>query len=370
MWRKSREGNFGLSPSEANSIPFVSVIVPAYNEEKTIVRKLRDLLDQSYPNMEVVVVNDGSNDDTAKIVQSFIDQNSSHVKVKLFALPRREGKASALNYACQHCNGEILVISDADTILGENAIKQIVQNFGNPKVGAVTGRLSMVNYEQSSASKLEKSYRNVFDMLRLGESHMDSTPIFNGALMALRKSLFYQLKSDTVAEDTEISLRIREKGYKAIFDPRATVYSFTPTSFKFRMKQKIRRAQGIIQSLNRHKGILFNHAYGKYGLVILPCEFFMHIISPILVILTALLFLLALPSAPITLTHILIIFCLGIIIFGLTSVALSYTSRNCALINPIKILLNFLEHQIFLMLGLFFLLVRKGNPKWVKIKDQ
>lgn len=352
-----------------DSIPFVSVIVPAYNEEKTIVRKLRDLLEQGYSSMEVVVVDDGSNDDTTKMVQSFIDRNSSQFKVQLVVLPRREGKASALNYAWQHCNGEIVVISDADTILGESAIEQIVQNFRNPEVGAVTGRLSMINYEQSSAAKLEKSYRKVFDMVRLGESCMDSTPVFNGALVALRNSLFEPLESDTLADDTEISLRVREKGYKAIFDPRTTVYALTPKSFKLRMKQKIRRAQGIIQSFNRHRKILFNRAYGKYGLIILPCEFFMHMISPILLVLAAMLFLIILPSS-ITLTKLVIIFSLGIIISGLLSIALSYVSKNWPSINPTKIFATFLEHQIFLMLGLFFLLIRKDNVKWKKIRDQ
>jgi len=369
MRRKSSEGDSWSIPCETDFAPSVSVIVPAYNEENTIVHKLRNLLEQGYPNMEIIVVDDGSNDDTTKMVQSFIDRNSSKFRVRLVVLPKRKGKASALNYAWQHCNGEIVIISDAETTLGETAIKNLVQNFCDQKVGAVTGRLSMVNYEQTSATKLEKSYRNVFDMLRLGESHMDSTPIFNGPLVALRKNLFDHLESDTIADDTEISLTIREKGYRAIFDPRATVYAFTPKSFKFRMKQKIRRAQGIIQSLHRHRKILFNPAYGKYGTIILPCEFFMHVISPLLLVLISILSLFILVYNSIILMYFMVIFGLVIIIYGLTFVALRRTSKDRTPINLIEMFATFLEHQTFLMLGLLLLSVRKKNVRWEKIKD-
>ena len=368
MRKKCLEWDSKSCFSEPGEIPSVSVIIPAYNEEKSIVRKLENLREQAYPIIEVVVVNDGSTDDTAKMVRSIIDRSSSPFQVQLVNLSNREGKASALNHAWRHCKGEIIIISDADTILGEDTITHLVSNFRDPNVGAVTGKLSMINYEDSSSTRIEKTYRNIFDMLRLGESCMDSTPVFNGGLVALRRSLFENLKSDTLADDTEISLRIREKGYKAIFDPTAKVYAFTPKSFKFRAKQKIRRAQGIIQSLIWHRQMLFNRKYGKYGLIILPCEFFMHIISPILLVLTAILFLSILLSASFALTNLAIILGFGIVVFGLISIALSCISKNRNPGNSTKIFVTFLEHQIFLALGLLFLLLRKGNSKWDKIE--
>lgn len=367
MWKKSHELNFRISSME-DFAPFISVIVPAYNEEKTVARKLENLRQQVYPNIEVIVVNDGSTDDTVNMVQKFIDENEGQLPVQLISTPRRGGKASAINYAWQSCKGEIVILSDADTILEEGAIKQIVKNFHNPRVGAVTGKLCMRNYEESSSTELEKSYRNIFDILRFGESVMDSTPVFNGALVALRRELFESLESDTLADDTEISLLIREKGYKAIFDPNAAVYAFTPKSFKFRMKQKIRRGEGIIQSMVRHRRLLFNPTYGKYGLIILPCEFLMHSIFPALILLTFLLFFFLLVSASLSM-YIIIALALGAVFLGLTPLVLRHSSKNQSLINPVKLLVTFLEHQVFLILGLFSLLLRKGNVKWEKIKD-
>jgi len=341
----------------------VSVIVPAYNEEKNIVRKIENLLQQGYPFMEVIVVNDGSTDKTANLVQSFIEKNSLQHKIKFLSLSKREGKPLAINYGFRYCKGEIIIISDADTILGENALQRIVQHFQDGKVGGVTGKLSMINYGESFSTDLEENYRNIFDILRLGESCMDSTPIFNGALIALRRQLFSPLRSDTIADDTEIALRVREKGYKAIFDYATTVYTFTPKHFISRIKQKVRRAEGIIQSFIRHKDILFRSVYGKYGLIIFPCEFFMFLVSPFLFLLIIFLFPFVLQSRSLSTTQILFVFGTGLVILGLTLFIQKYLLK-CSLNNLIKIIATFLEHQIFLIFALFSLLFRKGNVKW------
>jgi cellulose synthase/poly-beta-1,6-N-acetylglucosamine synthase-like glycosyltransferase len=367
MWVKSRGWKRLHNPSVEDYTPFVSVVVPTYNEEDTIVYELRKLMEQDYPNMEIIVVDDASEDRTVELIKKFVKDNG--LSAMLIRQKERKGKASALNEAFKHCSGEIVVITDADTVLKENAIKQVIQNFRDSKVGAVTGRLSMLNYEQTSATTLEKSYRNVFDILRLGESCIDSTPVFNGPLVVLRKNLFDCLEPRTLADDTEISLRIREKGYRAIFDPRATVYALTPKSFEPRMKQKIRRAQGIIESFCRHRKMLFNPTYGKYGLIIFPCEFFMHIVSPILLVLAAALFMFVLAFTSIPLTYFMIIISLGIIVSLLTFVASRYVTKDRTSINLIMIFLTFLEHQVFLMLGLLFLHTREVDAKWEKIED-
>ena len=367
MWAKSRGCKRLHNPSVEDYTPFVSVVVPTYNEEDTIVYGLRKLMEQDYPSMEIIIVDDASEDRTVELIKKFVKDNG--LSAMLIRQKERKGKASALNEAFKHCSGEIVVITDADTVLGENAIKHAIQNFRDSRVGAVTGRLSMLNYEQSSATTLEKSYRNVFDMLRLGESCMDSTPVFNGPLVVLRKNLFDCLERRTLADDTEISLRIREKGYRAIFDPKATVYALTPKSFEFRMKQKIRRAQGIIESFYRHRKMLFNPTYGKYGLIIFPCEFFMHIVSPILLVLAAMLFMFVLAFTSIALTYFMVILSLGVIVSLLTFVASRYVTKDRTSINLIMIFVTFLEHQVFLMLGLLFLRIREVDAKWEKIED-
>ena len=369
MWIESRNWSH-RSPDVGEKVDlFVSVVVPAYNEEQTITKKLENLNAQTYLNMEVVVVNDGSTENTRAKVQRFIETASAKFRVRLLNLEEREGKASAINCGWKDCGGEIMVISDADTLLKRNAIQEIVQNFRDPRVGSVTGKLSMINYDENASTGLEKSYRSIFDILRLGESCIDSTPIFNGPLIALKHDLFEPLKLNTLADDTELALTTREKGYRAIFDPAAEVYASTPKDFKYRTKQKIRRAQGIIQAIVRHRKMIFNDEYGKYGLVILPGEFFMHIISPILVLLSVacLVFFFALYA--VSMVPILLLFGAIILILGIAPFLARILSRNRSLANPLKVFATFLEHQLFLGLGLLSFMWDRSSAKWEKIKD-
>ena len=298
-----------------------------------------------------------------------IDCSSKKLESRLISSRKREGKPSAINRAMGCSNGDILVISDADTTLGENAIREIVKDFADPQIGAVTGKLLMLNYGESSATKLEEGYRNVFDILRLGESNIDSTPIFNGPLVALRRNLSDSLDSDTIADDSEISMMIREKGYRAVFEPMATVCAFTPKGFRNRTKRKIRMAQGVIQSFYRHKKILFNQNFGKYGLIVFPCEFFMNIVSPILLALIAAMLLMASVFNPITMGSLAIMICSGIIILQTIVYTLRRTSKRRIPINPVRLIITFLEHQIFLLVGLVLALSKKKNVKWERIKD-
>ena len=198
---------------------------------------------------------------------------------------------------------------------------------------------------------------------------MDSTPIFSGPIAAFRRELLDDLKLTTIADDTELCLKIREKGFKAIYDPEAIAYEFYPTKTKSRMKQKIRRGQGIIQSFMWHRRILFNSKYGKYGLVIFPCEFFMHIISPILFSLIIISATIIVFNNPAILTRFGLVAILLLVLFGLILLAQSTLRIRKTMINPITVVATFLDHQIFLLLSLFSLLLRRNVYKWEKIEE-
>jgi cellulose synthase/poly-beta-1,6-N-acetylglucosamine synthase-like glycosyltransferase len=301
-----------------------------------------------------------------------LKQKNASVKVVFISLPERQGKPSVINQAIQHCSGDILVITDADTLLKKDEIKQFLQRFRDAKVGAICGRLVMSNYQDSSASNIEESYRDVFDVIRLGESVLDSTPVFNGALIALRKSLFTPLKSDTLADDTELSFKIRRQGFNTVFDPNTIIYTDTPKRFKDRTTQKIRRAQGIIQSFYWHKDMLFSREFGKFGSFIFPCEFFMHILSPIIVAFTVALFFYIVLATP--LLYMIVPFVLGLIliVFGIFGIEVMFSkikknssiTVTSSLIKIFKLLATFVEHQMFLGVALLFLLFGRVNVKW------
>lgn len=355
---------------KGRAYPKVSLLIPTYNEESVILRKLLNVEDMFYPKekMEIVVVDSGSTDNTCQIVQSFVSKSPG--KFRLLVQPQRFGKASALNYAVQHCQGDVVIMTDADAILNKNAAEKIVENFNDPIIGAVTGRLFILNSDQSSITKLEKSYRDIYEFIRMGESNLDSTPIFNGPITAFRRELFDDLESDTVTDDIELCIRIREKGYRAVYEPAAIAYEYAPVSLKSRMKQKSRRAQGAIQSIIRHRRLLFNSKYGKYGLLIFPCELFMHLISPIL-----LLFLIVLLGMVAVSSHTLALFTIGFIAVLVGAIALfSLVSKilmpdKMVIINPIDILVTFFTLQVSLILGLSALILGKKSYKWEKIDD-
>jgi len=354
--------------------PKVSLVIPAHNEGKVILRKLENVKNLDYPKekLEVFVVDDGSTDNTCQVVQNFINQNAVEVQLELLVLPRWLGKASALNYAWQCCNGEIIIISDADTTFEESAVTKIVQNFADSAVGAATGRLSVASDSiESLSTKMEKSYRNIFDVLRIGESRIDSTPIFNGLLSAFRRELLDKLKPDTLADDTELSLTIREKGWKAVYDPQAIAYEYPPDTLKLRVNQKLRRGRGIIQSFIRHRKMLFNPKYGKYGFVIFPSEFFMHVVSPILILLITVLTLTTIAlTTPSSIIYFLLIAISLLVAYGLLSLVQRVVMPNKRVtINPIAAIVTFVVHQIYLILSLFSLFIQRISGRWKKTED-
>ena len=350
----------------------VSLVIPTYNEEKAILRKLENVTDLDYPKkmLEVLVVDSGSSDGTQEIVKDFIYQSRGELDLRLMNQQSRMGKASAINYALQHSHGTIVVISDADTIFEKNAVVKLVENFADPNVGAVTGKLVILNAEESSITRLEKNYRSIFEILRMGESNMDSTPVFNGPIMAFRRNLIEELDSKTIADDTEMSLKIRKKGWKAIYVPDAIAYEYTPIKFSSRLKQKVRRGQGIIQSFVRHKDFLFNSKYGRYGFVIFPCEFFMHVVSPTLILMTLILTLISLSVNPNMIIYLVsVVASLLIFLWLILFVRKIVTKSKSATINPISLLRTFLNHQICLLLSLVFFILKETNYEWEKIDD-
>lgn len=358
MWTKSRGLKSYHNSGVDDYTPSLSIVVPTYNEEDTIVHKLRNLMEQDYPCMEIVVVDGASEDNTVNLTEKFAEGNGLHLM--LMTENERRGKALALNEAFEKCSGEIIVLTDADVILEQGAVAKIAKNFEDPMIGAVTGRVIVANANQSSAARLEQNYRSLFQILRKGESGLDSTPIFNGQMSAFRRELLTdELKSDTIADDTELSIRIRKKGYRAVYDPEAVVYEYTPITFRSRLEQKRRRGQGVIQSLMRHWRMMFNSKYGKFGLLVLPAEVFMHVISPILVTTFLASFLY---DVFFTKAYILLGFA-ALMVMAMLS--LSVLSK----VSFVNFLLNFLSSQFILLVSVVYQLVGSSQHKWKKVDE-
>ena len=359
MKRKSQEERFNPKSIDEKKIlysPSTSILIPTYNEEKTILHKLNNLAKQTFSFSEIIVIDGASTDSTVKLVEEF--SRSSELNLKVIREKERAGKATSLNKGFKHCNGEIVVISDSDAVWENDALGKAIYNFKDENVGAVTGRQILLNKDQNLATKVESSYRNMYEIIRVGESVLDSTPIFHGEISCFRRKLISEIDKSSMADDSELAILVRKKGYRTIYDPSVIFYEYAPPSFKSRLIQKMRRGQGLIKLLLRERGILFNPKYGTFGKVIFPAEFFMHVISPLLLIAFLISFIYGISLVDsLTLTN--PIFFLGC--FFLVASLIKFGLG--------RYILSFLSSQFTLLVSIGYLLTGKSQHKWPKIDE-
>jgi cellulose synthase/poly-beta-1,6-N-acetylglucosamine synthase-like glycosyltransferase len=248
----------------------ISIVIPTYNEEKTIARKLDNTIELNHPKDDLeIVITDSSDDGTVEIIEEY--RRSKDIKIVLIHEDERRGLPHGLNVGYSAATGDIVVKTDCDAILDKNALKYAIESFRDEKIGCVTGRAVPIG------SKEEEAYRDINMRIQMWESKIDSTIIAHGPFMAFRRELLVPIDEDSLADDSEISLKIRRQGYRSILNPDIIFYERTP---KGREEQKIRRASGLIRLLWRNKNLLFNPKYGNYGLFVFPFNFFMMIVLP------------------------------------------------------------------------------------------
>lgn len=254
--------------------PFISIVIPTYNEEKIIASKLDNTLNMDYPTDKVeIIVVDSSNDNTRAIVEEYIKRYSYIKLIKT----ERKGPADALNKAYSIARGDIVIRTDCDSMLRDNLVSEIVSNFADDSIGAVTSKLVVLNDE-----RLEINYRSIQHKIQIAESRLDSTYIFHSC-SAFRRKLIKPIT--TSADDTDVALNIRKQGYRVIYDPDAIFYETSPLVAKERISVKSRRAVGHINLLLKNINLCFNPKFSWYGMIIFPANIFMMIISPIFMLL-------------------------------------------------------------------------------------
>lgn len=263
------------SPAEKRPVePTVSIVLPTFNEETIVERKLEDICAQNYPmeRVELVVV-DASNDDTVDIIKEFFLERE-HPDLKLLEEEERRGLAVALNDAYEEAGGNVVVKTDCDSLLAEDAVREAVANLADSDVGAVTGR----NVEVLGGSAVEAGYRNIQAAIQTLESHLDSTLIFHGPFSAFERDAIVPIDSDSLADDTEVALKMRKNGKRTIFDPTIKYKEAAHSEFRKRRQQKDRRAMGLIRLLWRQRDMVGQ--YGRFGQVVLPFNWWFMAASP------------------------------------------------------------------------------------------
>lgn len=258
--------------------PAATIIMPTYNEEVVIAKKLEDILSQDYPKekLQIIVVDSGSADKTREIVNNY-----SGYGIELVEQPEREGKGSAIQHGLNFAKHEIIVVTDANSYFEPGALKYLLRNFSDPRVGGVTGRYFGKNIKDNAQSQGGAIFRDYENILRRFETRIDSAVSLFGEIFAVRKSLLF-IDEGNLTEDFESSVGIRRKGHKLIYEPGASVYEYMPCTEKDLVLQRKRVIIGTIQTLLKYKSMLFNPKYGFYGLLILPGHKLVHILSPFL----------------------------------------------------------------------------------------
>jgi spore germination protein YaaH/peptidoglycan/xylan/chitin deacetylase (PgdA/CDA1 family) len=207
--------------------PLVSVIVPAFNECKVVGRTIRSVLDGDYQNIEIIFVDDGSTDGTADAVDA---EFAAHPKVRVIR-QSNGGKASALNNGIGQSSGEIIVGLDADTQFGTETISSLIAHFTNPRVGAVAGNVKVGNVINILTRWQAVEYITSQNVDRLAYTVLNAVTVVPGAVGAWRRQAMDEAGgylTDTLAEDMDLTWRLRRKGWKIETENRAVAYTEAP----------------------------------------------------------------------------------------------------------------------------------------------
>lgn len=250
--------------------PHVSIIVPAYNEDKVIEKSVRSLIRSRYRKIEILIVDDGSTDNTWQVARALARR---YKRVKALH-QTNSGKAVALNNAIARTESDIVICVDADTLFPPDTIKNLVRHFEDETVGAVAGVVKVGNAHGVLTKWQALEYISGISIERNAQALLGAITIVPGACGAWRRSILMEVggfSSSTLAEDCDLALKIQKtKRYRILQDNEAISYTEAPQSLMALTKQRFRWTFGNIQSLWKHRHMVLNGDYGWLGLYVMP----------------------------------------------------------------------------------------------------
>ena len=345
-----------MNSLDYQSLPNVTILVPTYNEEAVISRKLQNIADLNYPieKFEVLLLDDCSSDRTCEIAQNMFKKLG--LCGKIIRNPHRMGVNASYNKGVPNASSSLILRTDADVVIEADALEKAVQIISNiENVGGITGTMAPIIDKITAATGVENSYRTLFDQMSIAESALHSTFPGGGGFVLLRKSCFSPISPNHGSTDGNISLSIIEKDFRYIYVPHTFSRETIPHRFTEQMRQKGRRASRLIQSTLMNKDLLFRREFKEFGMVIFPLRFAMLAICPALIAvgLISTFFLILLYSAVLAL--LLTFTCFLSIYVG--------AKRNIHYLNSVA---SLVIHQFYLLFGLLSL--GKARGTWKKIE--
>ncbi len=276
--------------------PFVSIIVPLFNEEKIFRHSVASLLELDYRNYEIILVNDGSTDRTRDLAVALVgDQQGLHGVVRVVLIDKPNGgKSTALNAGIQYSKAEFVLCVDADSRLTPDTISVSIRHFVDPAVGAVAGNVKVLNRRKWLTKLQALEYVEGLNLVRSAQSFLGLINIVPGPVGMFRKEavrLAGWYSSDTFAEDADLTLTVRASGWKIIYEPHAISYTEAPETLYQLLKQRYRWTRGILQSFRKHRRHILSPNLDFRDSLVLWTLFYEAIIWPIMNIFANLFFI-------------------------------------------------------------------------------
>ncbi len=266
--------------------PRVAVLIPAYNEEKVIVRTIRSVLNSDYENLRAIVIDDGSSDRTYDVAREAYRDEIAAGRLQVLSKPNA-GKAEALNYAIGLLTEDYYVGIDADTVIARDAVSKLICHFADPQVGAVAGNAKVGNRVNLWTRWQALEYITSQNFERRALDLFNVVTVVPGAIGGWRTEATRQgggYPINTVAEDADLTMNLLEQGYKVIYEDQALAFTEAPVDAKGLMRQRFRWSFGTLQAVFKHKqAFTKNRAMGFFALPnILIFQILLPLVSPLI----------------------------------------------------------------------------------------
>ncbi len=276
-----------------NFYPKLSIIIPVFNEENNIIKTIQSVLNSKYNNFEIIIVNDGSTDNTKSIIKSYIKDKN----IKFIDFEKNQGKRTAIYEAVKISTSDIIITIDSDTIIKEDTILNLIQPFNDKSVGAIAGNILINNNTNIFTSMLKAAFCFGFYFLRPAQSSIGSVLCTPGALSAYRKSVIidylYDWKNQmflfhpaVIGEDRALTNIVLNKNYKVLYQENSIAYTNVPETFNGIAKMFIRWIRGDIRESFILFKVLFkkNTVYNKMLTLFNLIMQFVWLLSPFLIV--------------------------------------------------------------------------------------
>jgi biofilm PGA synthesis N-glycosyltransferase PgaC len=326
---------------QGSDLPKISILIPAYNEEKAVEAKLRDVAAMQYPDdkREVLLIDDSSTDGTCTIAEQVFRE--LHLPGKIIKNSVRTGVNGCYNRGLQESTGDLIATTDADVTVDHDALLKSIKVLGAfGDVGGITSRMVPFSPAQTAAVQIERPYRDFYDTMCIAESAIHSTFPGYTNFALVRRSVFPIMPLEYGSSDGNISLAIIRRGLRFLYVPSIVFYEPIVGKLGEQVRQKTRRGARMIQSAWANKDLLFNGQCGAFGTIIFPLRLLMMIVSPLLSLIGGVAVLVAAAHVSVYWSFVMLLF-----LFTL------YVGSKAGL-GKLSLLWSLVVHQCYLLVGL------------------